>query len=185
MAQKTIAQITPDNNPTSDDVVAVWDYASNTTKRVSLAKLKSEIMQNNPYKFSVYNSGAQTLGTAATVVKFGAEEFDSNNNFDNVTNNTYTVPVSGFYYFCSRISVVVGSTAATSLLYLYKNGSSVKIGDQIIPSNSQNLSMRVEAFLQLTAGDTIAVYAASTSHSFATIGGQTQDYFMGYLHALT
>src|SRR5687767_8010800 len=54
----------------------------------------------NPYKFSVYRgSSNQTVASGFVKVQLNTELFDTNNNFDGVTNHRYVAPVNGFYFF--------------------------------------------------------------------------------------
>lgn len=135
----------------------------------------------NNYKFAVYHSGAQTLGTSATKVHFDTKEYDTGTNFDNTTNYRFTAPVAGFYSFHAKFSVAAASTATQGACYLYKNGSLVKTGSKVIPSSTQDLTCEVSANLQLAANDYIEVYSDSSAHAFATLGGAANDYFMGHM----
>ena len=76
--------------------------------------------------FSVFLSGTQSSisNGVATKVTLNSEQFDTNNNFDSVTNYRFTPTVAGYYL----ISGAVYSNAATinptdCHAFLYKNGS--------------------------------------------------------------
>jgi hypothetical protein len=73
--------------------------------------------------FSAYRSGANQTVTTNTVTKvqLNFEEFDTNSNFDNVTNYRFTPTVAGYY----QISGAVGLNGTNTRIYcsIYKNGS--------------------------------------------------------------
>jgi hypothetical protein len=64
-------------------------------------------------------------------VVFQTEEFDTNNNFDNATNYSFTPTVAGYYQIGG--GVAVATTGCSIALSIYKNGSSFK---NIVNSNS-------------------------------------------------
>lgn len=77
---------------------------------------------SNPYKFlaartTALNSG----GTTPTKINFATELYDTNANYDNVTNFRYTCPVTGFYWIFAGFE----NLSKTAIIYLYKNGSNL------------------------------------------------------------
>lgn len=133
----------------------------------------------NPYKFSAYATSSHTYGISDTKVTFEAEEFDTNNNFD-LTTDTYTAPVNGFYVFISGNLIDNASTSTGNILHLYVNGASAKILKRI-GSPFDSTTLEGSALIKLTAGDTVNIYIGSSAHSIATLGDRNSDYFMGYL----
>lgn len=133
----------------------------------------------NPCKFSVWASTASG-NTVATKIPYNNEEFDTGNNFDNVTNFQFTAPVAGFYSFIANQHISDFSTATSATLQLYKNGSSWK-STQIASPGSTTPDINIQAIISLAANDTVAVYYHSTGHSTGVVCGQTNAYFMGWL----
>lgn len=111
---------------------------------------------SNPYKFSGYRAAALTSAASFTLVQHDAELFDSNGNFDTVTNKgRYTVPVNGFYWVCAQAGNSAGTAGQSSAIY--KNGSQIIQGNNITPGGAGVL-IDVNGLLQLTAGDYIEHY---------------------------
>jgi hypothetical protein len=79
----------------------------------------------NTPAFSASRSGSQSISTDTwTKIQFQAEAFDTNSNYDNVTNYRFTPTTAGKYYVFASI----GSTASTTYgnairVAIYKNGT--------------------------------------------------------------
>ena len=92
---------------------------------------------NNAPAFSAYQSSAQTLSSATfTKLQFQTEEFDTNSNFDNVTNYRFTPTVAGYYQFTGSLGP--SATTTTGIVSFYKNGSEFKRGTFISVALGQN-----------------------------------------------
>ncbi len=136
---------------------------------------------SNPYKFSVYRNAAwNTPNGAEGKVAFDAETFDTNSNFDSTTNNRYTAPVAGFYFFNAQIGF--SSSVNNAYALLYKNGSEIKSGGQIVATNV--LGSTVSALLQLSASDYIEVYLFTSATQTGTTGANN-TWFDGFLVSRT
>jgi hypothetical protein len=86
---------------------------------VTQAKLSTNVAGNGP-AFSAYMSATQTVTSGVlTKLTLNTEVFDTNNNFDNVTNYRFT-PTVGGYYQVSMALLMNGSTTA-AVLAVYKN----------------------------------------------------------------
>jgi hypothetical protein len=86
--------------------------------------LGSNVAGNGP-AFSAYQSSAQTLSSGTwTKIQFQTKEFDTNSNFDNVTNYRFTPTVAGYYQISGGFQV--SSSATPVRLAIYKNGSVFK-----------------------------------------------------------
>ena len=73
--------------------------------------------------FRAYLSSNQSISNNVwTKVQFDSEDFDTNSNYDNVTNYRFTPTVAGYYQinFRTRFN---GTSMTTQLSALYKNGS--------------------------------------------------------------
>jgi hypothetical protein len=72
--------------------------------------------------FSAYQSSSQTLSTSTnTKIQYQTERFDTNSNYDNVTNYRFTPTVEGYYQV--NASLGVGASATGVYTQIFKNGS--------------------------------------------------------------
>jgi len=84
---------------------------------------------NNAPAFSAYASVSQTITNGvATKLQANTEEFDTNGNYDNVTNYRFTPTVAGYYQVTGQISATSTLTVTRIIPLLYKNGAVVKYG---------------------------------------------------------
>jgi hypothetical protein len=75
--------------------------------------------------FSAYVNIAQTITTNVfTKIQFNTEEFDTNSNYDNVTNYRFTPTVAGYYQV--QVSLFPGTITSQSAIAIYKNGANFK-----------------------------------------------------------
>lgn len=137
---------------------------------------------SNPYKFSVYRNSAWTVQTTATKISFDTEEFDTNNNF---ATGTYTVPVAGFYQFNAAFNTTVMG-GQTAIIYLYKNGASVRQGQAYWGDTGDGETQLVlSTLIQLAASDTVEVWQSLGAATRTGGTGATKTYFNGFLVSLT
>ena len=110
--------------------------ASNFTQTLPAATGTVMVSGNQP-AFSAYQSSAQTVtGGVFTKLTCQTEEFDTNSNYDNVTNYRFTPTVAGYYQFSAAVQV--GASASTSLVTFYKNGSEFKRPSYLSGSSVSN-----------------------------------------------
>ena len=112
--------------------------------------------------FSAYASTGTSMTTAvATKIIYDSEEFDTNNNF---ASSRFTPTVGGYYQINA---VVTGGNSALGQLtvFIYKNGSQYKAGNQIL--NNTSYSCAVISCLVYLDGSTdyVEIYASQTSGS--------------------
>lgn len=171
MADKTINQLTEDTSPTSDDYVAVWDAATGSSKKVTIANLRTIIL-TLAYKFLVYRNAAANTGTGAFAkITFDTEVYDTNSNF---ATGTYTAPVTGDYRFGFQAT----TNAATSDLVaaIYKNGAIYAWGSEVRAQGGSGGSIE----MSLSAGDTIDVYVYGNTAIALGVGtAPMKTYFYG------
>ena len=126
--------------------------------------------------FSAKRSGTQAISSVVwTKVQFNTEEFDTNSNYDNVTNYRFTPTVAGYY------QVTVNNEAATSISYnysaIYKNGSNVY-------KNSTGAGVGtgvIATALVYLNGTTDYVEGYVLYASSANLAGTAGTYFQAYL----
>lgn len=155
---KTVNQQTQDSAPTTDDFLLAWDTGSGASKKVAISDL---LLLSNPYKFSAYRTTNMNVGTADTKVQFNAENFDTGNNYDAVTNFRFTAPINGFYQLNTNILTTTAGAGTAIGLSFYKNGAQVVGPVNDFDAAGTNPGIALSALLQLTAGDYIEVYVGT------------------------
>ena len=89
--------------------------------------------------FSAYQSTAQSVTTSTfTKLSQQSEDFDTNSNYDNVTNYRFTPTVAGYYQINCSFALSTGD-ATIFLVSVYKNGSEFKRGVQFGTGGSQSV----------------------------------------------
>lgn len=157
-----------DDNVTAPKIVGV-DKSNLTT-------------DSNPYKFSVYRTGAQNVGTGSTKVLYDTENFDTNNNYDNSTNYRYTAPVSGFYQFNAIVSTNTAGAGTSVSISLYKNGALILAGDSEEAGAGTAPHANVGGLVQLAANDYIEVFVGSgTAAKALDVSSSANNVFTGFL----
>lgn len=140
----------------------------------------SQNLTNN-YKFSAYKSGGdQSVTNTTATITFNSELFDTNNNF---ASNTYTVPVTGYYFIGAGIRF--GRPAATgyNVPWILVNGNEVARGTENIWTAAAVIVTGVSKLLYLNANDTVTIGCycdGGTSTIWGGTGSDSQTYFYGY-----
>lgn len=108
---------------------------------VTQAKLSTNVAGNGP-AFSVYRgSSDQSISSStATKVQLNTKEFDTNSNFDSVTNYRFTPTVAGYYQINGQIEGA-GTSVTRVFASIYKNGSLYKM------SNDGTMTAAYRAFV--------------------------------------
>jgi hypothetical protein len=115
--------------------------ASNFT--VTLPAATGEVMvSGNMPAFSAYRTTNQTGVSNATFTKlqFTSEFFDTNSNYDSVTNYRFTPTVAGYYQVNGNICAETSTAITRVLISLYKNGVEYMRGGDILAGNAVSLS---------------------------------------------
>ena len=102
---------------------------TNTAGVVTQAMLSTNVAGNGP-AFSAYSSAYQNVtSNTLTKVIINTEIFDTNSNYDNVTNYRFTPTIAG-YYQCSYAvhGGASGGTMQVTNACLYKNGTEYPVG---------------------------------------------------------
>lgn len=161
------------------DGVLLKDAQIQTSSAVPTAALAAKAVTGdklgNLYAFGVYRNAPFNSATSFTKIQYDTEEYDLNSNFDSVTNFRYTAPVKGVYQFNARMVL----TNTRVILGLYKNGSQLKLGSDIVIS-SNFVSSVLSTSVLLNAGDYVEIF--HIAGSVAAVGvGSVDCYFNGYL----
>jgi hypothetical protein len=138
---------------------------------------------SNPYKFSTRRTAAANTGTGTfAIISFDTELFDTNNN---LSSGTYTVPVNGFYSFEWGVHASAAGASQTVIASLTVNGVEYARGSRAISNAAAILGSGGAATIQLTAGNTVAIYAFGTGSFALDVGAASYNYFSGSLISQT
>lgn len=133
----------------------------------------------NPYKFSAYNNAVQNLASNSKV-SFNTKDFDTGSNFDAVTNNRFTAPLAGFYYF--EATVYVQASTANISFNFYKNGSPIQPIGFVADTSGNDHALAGTWFGQLAANDYVEIfYNGSVTRNIYGASGQRHTHFAGFL----
>lgn len=169
-----------DGTINTNNAVTTASIAANAVTSAKIASIAYNTASfSNPYKFSAYRSAAYTtVAATSTKLPLSAEYFDTNSNYDAVTNFRYTAPVSGFYFFTGYINV--GATTTRTLLMFYKNGT--EIARPVDIPTSQLHGINGSCVLQLAATDYVELwYYTQTAAALDMTATNTRPTFSGYL----
>jgi hypothetical protein len=98
--------------------------ASNFTQTLPAASGEVMVSGNMP-AFSAYNNANQTLtNNTWTKVNANIEFFDTNSNYDNVTNYRFLPTVAGYYQVNAGVRLSATVSILLGVVSIYKNGSS-------------------------------------------------------------
>lgn len=111
------------------------------TNTVTIAAQTGTLNAGAP-AFAAYATSNQTGVSSGTFTKmqFTSEFFDTNNCFDSTTNYRFTPTVAGYYQVNGTLCTDTSSVITRTLISLYKNGSSVMRGGDILGGNAVSLS---------------------------------------------
>lgn len=170
------------NDASFNDGTGIADDAITAAKISGLDK-SNLTTDSNPYKFHVRRTTAANTGNAAFAkLQCATELYDTNSNYDAVTNFRYTAPVDGFYNFFARVST--NAALADIILSLYKNGAEILRGnDQRGASSVKGVS--VAGDLQLTATDYVEAYVYGSATTALDVSQAYFNYFGGHLISRT
>ena len=127
--------------------------------------------------FSAYRNASQSVSSSTnTKVAIDTEEFDTNSNFDSVTNYRFTPTVAGYYQINAGITFASAVTYAQ--IMIYKNGSNYK--NTYSQLSAGNYTQNVSSIVYCNGStDYIEIYGymAATTPSFG--GGISATWFNG------
>ncbi len=170
-----------------DTITTVSFYVSSvlnaipaTNNSVQQTYLASGVAGTGP-AFSAYAGTNQSiLNNTYTKISVNIEEFDTNSNYDAVTNYRFTPTVAGYYQVNGQISLNNGWNSV--ILMIYKNGSRFKDGTSPNAVSMYYVNIAALVYLNGTT-DYIELYVAQFTGSTQTLsGGNAYDsYFQASL----
>ena len=134
---------------------------------MALTTVQSGVIAGGTPAFSAYQSVSQTgiANATNTKIQFQTKEFDTNNNFDNVTNYRFTPTVAGYYQVNAGVAWLAAYTSA--ILSVFKNGVAYKDGTSI---NAGTYRSTINALVYCNGStDYIEIYGAQSSGSAGSI----------------
>jgi hypothetical protein len=149
--------------------------ASNFTQ--TLPARTGNIMVDGP-AFSAFRSSTNQSLTATvwTKLQLQSEEFDTNSNYDNVTNYRFTPTVAGYYQVTGCMETT--GTPTYQYMAIYKNGSLFKRNSV---GSSPGTSVTVAALIYCNGStDYLELYVNSQA-SVAAVLGSTLTFFQAFL----
>lgn len=134
--------------------------------------------------FSAYLLSTQTITSSTwTKVQCGTEEFDTNGNYDNVTNYRFTPTVAGYYQFNGRISNGPSTSPSGAYVSIYKNGAAAKYGgSQALTSPQYDEGVNASVLIYMNGStDYVELYAYITATTAVLQNGASLCFFQGFL----
>jgi hypothetical protein len=121
-----MAALIPSASATGSGTMTLAGPSTNSNQTVTIPDATGTMMLNGP-AFSAYASSATSLtNNGYTKVAFQTKEFDTASCYDNSTNYRFTPTVAGYYQV--NAGVAASFTTGESTIYIYKNGTRVKNG---------------------------------------------------------
>ena len=137
------------------------------------------MVSGNMPAFSAYATSSQTVSSGTfTKVTFGAEDFDTNNNF---ASSRFTPTVAG-YYQINVNSWFTASNVARGIVAIYKNGASYQRVSDFGTNNAEIASSGamviyfngstdyIEVYIWMNGVGTLAVSSSTSSETFRING---------------
>jgi len=128
-------------NASGTGVVTLQTADTNTDMTITLPARAGNLMMDGP-AFSAYASGSQSLSSGVlTKLQTNVEVFDTNSNFDNVTNYRFTPTVAGYYQVNGGTLInYSGSNGFLAFCSVYKNGSEYVRGPMYYVATGTSIS---------------------------------------------
>jgi len=153
---------------------------------VTQASLASGVAGTGP-AFSAYQSVSQSVtANVFTKIQFQTELFDTNNNFDNVTNYRFTPTVAGYYLITANLAYSTAAVAGMSIIgvTIYKNGSAFSKGTQVAAGAINNAATSVTSVIYFNGStDYVEIFSYQNVGTLSTLpaDGGNAVRFEGYL----
>ena len=131
--------------------------------------------------FSAYPSASTTItGSAFTKIAFDTKEYDTANCFS-TANNRFTPTVAGYYLITAN--VMFNNVTSWCTIYIYKNGSAYRQGNQITTGTGNYFSTSVTTIMYLNGTtDYVEIFGTGgTTYTTPNTGNSTYNYFNGCL----
>lgn len=163
-------------------VSSVLNAIPATAGSVQQTYLAPNVAGNGP-AFSAWKGGTNQTGISSatwTKVTLGAEEFDTNSNFD-TSLARFTPTVAGYYQFNWQFDIG-GVSTTLNLVDIYKNGARVKRSNGISVTNGENYVSGAAMVYLNGATDYVELYVYISGAGATVYGGAVEySWFQGFL----
>ena len=152
------------------------DTASDLTVTFPAVTGTAMVSGNMPAFSAWGSSGTSLTNNINTKITYDTEEFDTNSNF---ASSRFTPTVAGYYQLNANL-LLISSASGILGITIYKNGSLLKNGSQIV--NSGDYVGAIISALVYANGTTdyFEIYALQNNGSTrTTLGGQAYNWFQG------
>ena len=148
---------------------------------VTQATLATPVAGTGP-AFSAYQNATTTVNNSTwTKIALQAEEFDTASCFDSTTNYRFTPTVAGYYQVNGCVNFAANALGFR-FISIYKNGSSIKNGQNTVGGAINFTAINVSALIYLNGStDYIELYANQNSGSNLATSGNSDVYFQASL----
>jgi hypothetical protein len=139
-------------------------------------------VRNGP-AFSVFQTSGQSFPNSTfTKVTWNQVRFDTNSNFDAVTNHRFTPQISGYYQINANLAFA-GSTVGASQFVVRKNNSDIAGGSGIMNNNQVGGQISLATLIYMNGStDYLELWAWQNSGgSLALQTGTVSNGFTGFL----
>jgi hypothetical protein len=148
-------------------------FVTNNTERMRIDTAGRVTMPYQPAFTAIKSDNTGQVGSGVYI--FNQVTLNVGNHYNN-TNGRFTAPISGVYYFITRLQLY-GTSSYTSI-YFTVNGSNTGGGDfqtyDQVPNTTTHRAPHHAALLSLTAGDYVEVVRSQSTRGM-------QSNFCGYL----
>jgi hypothetical protein len=144
---------------------------------ITQPELAANVVGNGP-AFSAYQNATTTINNStATKIALQLEEFDTASAFDSTTNYRFTPQVAGYYQVNGTVNFAASATGFR-FINIYKNGSSVKSGQNSVGGSINFTQIVVSALVYLNGStDYIELYGNQNSGGALATSGNSDVYF--------
>lgn len=157
------------------NILGTNDASFNDGTGITALTIGSTTNITNQYTFRAYRTAAHsTTGGAFTKVPYDTESWDTNANFDAVTNRRYVAPETAKWQFNARVSL---NPNTAGILALYKNGSVYARGTAVVENNT--IGMNVSDVMTMAATDYAEIFLFATTGNAIEVGSEVA-YFSGF-----
>lgn len=159
--------------------ISTIDSSGLAAGAVAQVDIATNVVGTGPVFFAYPNANQTVSANTWTKLVLNSEIFDSNNNFDAVTNYRFTPTVAGYYQL--NCSALLSGSAINGYIAFYKNGSLYTYGNTTPTGGGGSNQILIGSVIAQANGSTdyfeIYVYTGGTS----ILGGSSTTSFCGVL----
>jgi len=178
----------------TDDGIAIVDTSATETKKFSWSSVKGALKTyfdtiyaaiTDPSRVRAYMATTdQTISNdTLTKIQLNAKDYDSQDEFDEVTNFRFTAKKTGYYLILGSLYWNSAVDQCRLSTYIYKNGSACTVGVTNASGTSVTFS-RVSDIQYLNVNDYIELWGYQNSGGNISISANTIGTFMA-IHKLS